>query len=272
MTDVLRLLESRRLRLGRWAGAAAVICALHIGGVALALMSWHEEEAEDAAAGAVAVDLVPPLPAAVRVASPDLAHGPEQQEAKLAPEAAKEVVEEVEKDILPVDPTPAPEPEVALPKPQPEEEKPKEEEAKEAVAEPDRPQQDHDALATAPPRVDEQPAPSPAPQPRRQPASATRAQESWKRGLIAKLNRNKHYPDAASRRGVKGVTLVRFKIDRTGQVIASEVVQSSGSASLDEEALALLKRISPVPPPPDEVTDEMLDNLLPIWFGLKPDP
>jgi protein TonB len=48
------------------------------------------------------------------------------------------------------------------------------------------------------------------------------------------------------------------------------VVKSSGSEVLDEEALALLKRASPLPAPPAAVADEMLDNFLPIYFGMKP--
>jgi protein TonB len=64
--------------------------------------------------------------------------------------------------------------------------------------------------------------------------------------------------------------VVRFKVDRSGQVIASEVVKSSGSELLDEEALALLKRASPLPAPPGAIAEEMLDNVLPIYFGMKP--
>ncbi len=269
MTDVSRLLESRRSRLGRWAGAAAIVCALHVGGVALALMNWPEEEAEDDAAGAMTVELAP-LPAAVRIDSPEVAHGPEQQEAKLAPEATKEVVEEVEEDIPPVPPSPAPEPELTLPKPQPEEkETPEEEKPQEAVAEPERPQQDRETLATAPPRVQAQSAPASAPS-LGQAATVARLQASWQKALMGELERNKRYPATASRQGVKGLAVVRFKVDRSGRVISAVITQSSGSSMLDEEALALLKRSSPLPTPPHQLTEPMLDNVLPIWFGMTP--
>jgi hypothetical protein len=49
MIPMAHLLESRRARFSRWAGAAAVVCAVHIGGAALALMHWPEDEASDAA-------------------------------------------------------------------------------------------------------------------------------------------------------------------------------------------------------------------------------
>jgi protein TonB len=63
---------------------------------------------------------------------------------------------------------------------------------------------------------------------------------------------------------------VRFTVDRRGQLIASEVLQSSGSPILDEEALATIRRASPFPLPPDAIADEYLANDVPIWFGMKP--
>ena len=134
------LLEPPRAQLMRWAGAAAFVLAAHIGCTALALMHWQEEEADDAAAGPVIVEMVP-TPVVSRVDSPDVAHGPLMEEAKLTPQAAKETKEEVEKETPPVDPSPrAPEPEVVLPIARPipqkklEEELPKEEETKQQSA------------------------------------------------------------------------------------------------------------------------------------------
>jgi protein TonB len=270
MADIAQLLESRRLRIGRWAGAALVVCGLHVGGAALAMLHWHEADEDDDAAGSLTLELAP-MPAATPVNSEDAAVGPDADAAELTPEASKKVVEEVEKDIPQVDPSPAPEPEVALPKPQPEEkEKPKEEEPKEEAAETPKPPVTEAApLTTRQQHVEAQPAPASAPS-LGQSASISRLLASWQRGLVGKLNRFKRYPEAASRRGVKGVTVVRFRVDREGRVVASEIVKSSGSGLLDEEALALLKRASPLPAPPDAVSDELLDNLLPIYFGLKP--
>ena len=271
MTDVHRLLESRRRRLGRWAGAAAVVCALHTGGVALALMSCQEEDLDDAG-GALTVEMTP-LPAAVPVDSPDVAHGPEQQQAKLTHEAAKPVVEKVAKDIPRVEPSPAPEPEVALPKPQPEEkEKPKEkEEPMEAALREQTPQQDADIpVTTAPPRVETQPAGGSAPS-QVQPAGFAREHRRWSKAVVDKLERFKRYPDAAQRRGIKGVAVVKFRVDRSGQILSSEIAKSSGSPLLDEEALAVFKRASPLPFPPDEIPDAFLENFMPYGFGMKPD-
>jgi periplasmic protein TonB len=268
MSDVERLLESRRSRIGRWAAAAVVVCALHVGGVALALMTWQEEDVEDDAAGAMTVELAP-LPAPVRVDSPDLAHGPNQQEARLTQEAAKEVVEEVVKDIPPVDPSPAPEPEVVLPKAQPEEkEKPKEEEAQQPVPEQERPQQDRDTIATAPPRVDVQPTPETAVSPG-QAAALAQAQARWQKAIFRHLERFKRYPTGARRQSQQGRVVVRFRVDRSGHVVASHILKGSGAPLLDEEVFALLKRGSPLPAPPDLIPDAELEMDVPIQFTIK---
>jgi periplasmic protein TonB len=265
MTDVVQLIESRRWRFSRWAAAAIIVCALHAAGAALALMHWEEETSDDPAGG-LTVELAP-LPAAMPVDSPDVAHGPDQQAAKMTPEASKQVVEKVEKDIPLVEPSRVRDPEVTLPKPQPDEkEQPKEEEAKEAVSEKERPAQDEEhEFATAPPRVEAQPAPSSAPSPGKSPDLA-RAQAAWQKVVVRQLERYRHYPDAADRRGIRGNLVVRFRLDESGQVIASEITESSGSPILDKEALDLLKRASPFPAPPPGVE---LDFALPIDFKIR---
>ena len=63
--------------------------------------------------------------------------------------------------------------------------------------------------------------------------------------------------------------IVAFKLDRTGQVVASHVTASSGSPVLDDEAMAVLKRASPLPAPPDQILGPMLDMVLPIQFRIK---
>ncbi len=268
MTEVTHLLESRRSRIGRWGGAAVLVCTLHVGGVTLALTQWPEEESEDFA-GALTIEMAPLL-AAARVDTPDVAHGPLTPEVPPTPEASEKAEEEVAKDLPAVAPSPAPEPEISLPKPPPEEKKkePEKDEPSEAAPEKEKSAERQELQhAAAPPRAEAQPAPAASPGQLR---TLARLQASWQKALIGKLERNKRYPDAASRRGVKGVALVRFKVDRAGHVISVEISQSSGSPILDEEAVALLRRVSPVPTPPDQLTEPMLDNVLPIGFGMKP--
>jgi protein TonB len=265
MIEVAQLLESRRARTGRWAAAAAMVCALHCGGAAVAFLHWHEEDF-DAAVGALTLDMAP-LPAAVPVDTPELAHGPERQQAKLTAEAANHVVEEVERDVPPVDSPLGPKPDVPLPNMQREKEEPKENGPEEVTPKPGPPQQDHEIpLTTAPQRVE---ANSSARSPG-QSASLAREQARWQSSVVSKLNRFKRYPDAASRRGIKGMAIVRFTVDRTGRVVASDLMQNSGSSVLDEEAVALLKRVSPLPAPPESLPDALLQIDVPLWFGMKP--
>ncbi len=270
MILVSQLLESRRARISRWAGAAVVVCAMHLGGAALALMHWPQEQEAEDAAGALVVELAPLL-AAAPVDSPDVAHGPLMQESVLTPQATKEVIEEVAKDLPLIEPSPAPEPEVALPMPRPEaKEEPKEEEAKEPVPNQQTPEQASAVpLTMAPPRVEAQPAPSAAPPSPGRAPNLERVQASWQKRLIDHLNRHKRYPEAARDRRTQGTVIVAFKLDRTGQVVASHVTASSGSPVLDDEAMAVLKRASPLPAPPDQILGPMLDMVLPIQFRIK---
>src|ERR1700754_44206 len=84
MSDMAQLLESRRARIGRWAVAACIVCALHIVGGALALMSWREEETEYPAAGAMSLDMAPPTP--TQVDAPDAPRVTLQDEKRLMSE------------------------------------------------------------------------------------------------------------------------------------------------------------------------------------------
>jgi protein TonB len=267
MSDELQLLESRRARITRWVGAALIVGALHAGGLALALMQEPEAEADDTA-GAMTVELAP-LPAPKPVLTPDVAHGPEQQVAKLTPEASKPVVEKLKDDIPPVEPSPAPEPEVVLPKPKPDEKgRPKEEEAKEAVPREAIPQQDADVpVTTAPPRVEAPPAVSAA-RADGQSAVIARAQAGWQTALLRQLNRHKRVPPGARGKRGQWEVVVVFTLDRTGKVLGSRITKSSGLPVLDQEAQDLLRRVT-FPPPPDELPGTTFEYSLPIRFGVK---
>jgi periplasmic protein TonB len=92
---------------------------------------------------------------------------------------------------------------------------------------------------------------------------------TWKTEILALLERNKRYPEAAQSRHQQGIAQVFFSLDRQGRVIDSRVVRSSGASALDEEALALLRRAQPFPPPPPELPGPRIDLNVPIRFNLK---
>ena len=97
-----------------------------------------------------------------------------------------------------------------------------------------------------------------------QQAKAMRA--SWQSRLQAHLERLKRYPRQARMRQQEGVPWVNFTIDREGRVIAAELYRPSGMALLDREALALVHRAEPMPPPPPEVDGELLTLTVPVEF------
>ena len=94
-----------------------------------------------------------------------------------------------------------------------------------------------------------------------------RSKATWEKALVSHLNRFKRYPDQA--RGARqGEVRVSFTIDRPGGSRA-RVVGSSGSPSLDEEALAVLQRASPLPAPPAQLPGASFDWTMPIQFKIK---
>jgi periplasmic protein TonB len=92
------------------------------------------------------------------------------------------------------------------------------------------------------------------------------AMTRWEMSLRARIEAVKRYP--AQAHGVRGMVQAAFRIDRSGHVLESRIVRSSGSAALDEETLATLKRADPFPPPPVGVSDQQLAISVPIEYKL----
>ncbi len=65
--------------------------------------------------------------------------------------------------------------------------------------------------------------------------------------VIAKLSRNKYYPNAERNRGREGVVSIRFSIDPNGQARDIVVTGSSQNANLDKAAIETVRRSSPFP-------------------------
>ena len=84
---------------------------------------------------------------------------------------------------------------------------------------------------------------------------------------MTRLAKVQRYP--AQARSVQGVVNFAFTIDRHGGVVSSRSVKSSGSAVLDAEALALIKRAAPLPPPPADIADGDLSFVVPIRFATR---
>ncbi|MBN2885731.1 MAG: energy transducer TonB [Chromatiaceae bacterium] len=87
--------------------------------------------------------------------------------------------------------------------------------------------------------------------------------------LVAWLNRHKRYPTRAQRLRQEGTVVVRFTIDKSGQVLSHQIVTSSGHPLLDQEVQALLGRASPLPAMPAALSQSRLTLTVPIRFNLR---
>ena len=98
----------------------------------------------------------------------------------------------------------------------------------------------------------------------------SKAPPSWQGAVLGRFQRAIRYPRMAQMRRKEGVVSIVFRIDRAGHVLAVRLADSSGTEVLDEEALAMVKRVSPLPAPPAEmmVADE-LSVAAPITFNLR---
>ena len=159
----------------------------------------------------------------------------------------------IEKTELP--PDPQAEPVVAMPPPKPVE-KPKEK----------KPKQKHASLASTPSTADQQANRAAAPMPGASSRNSN-AMPNWKSQLVAALERQKRYPSEA--RGDQGTAQLAFNVDRQGGVHNARITRSSGSSVLDHEALALVQRAQPLPPPPPEVPGAQIPIVVPIRYNAR---
>lgn len=80
--------------------------------------------------------------------------------------------------------------------------------------------------------------------------------------LIAKKS---FYPRSAKKRGIEGTVNVSFSVDSDGAVYDVVISKASGFNLLDENALSIVKSVSPLPVPPRD--DLRLE--LPLVFSIK---
>jgi TonB family protein len=102
----------------------------------------------------------------------------------------------------------------------------------------------------------------PPPAPASRPSSAVIF--GWHTAVVSRLVGEKRYPPEA--KGEQGTAKLVFRIDRSGHLVESRIVQSSGSAVLDQETLALVERAQPFPTPPADISDAQLSFVVPMHY------
>ncbi|WP_020186198.1 TonB family protein [Methylopila sp. 73B] len=249
-----------RAELARWPAAGLAVLALHVGVAAWLLRQPPAQPADGAPPPAVMIDLAPE-PEAANTETTDIsadaaaAEASAPAEAEPVEEAQQESAEMIEPEPMETDEPPLEEvaaAEVAGPRPR---------------ARPAPPTPVREARRPRPRRdTRERPMPQQAqaqsrsavqaqaqvPQSHRTAASRSSvgisaAASTWQARLMAHLERRKRYPSGAQSRGV---AYVRFTINDSGAVLSAALARSSGFAELDAEVLALVRRASPLPPPP----------------------
>ncbi len=282
----------------RWALAMVVVAGAH-GAAGWMIVSWQRAEAAMGTPPAAVMIELAPLAVAPEAPPQEVAPGPQMEEAQPEPQPDPVVEKPPEPEPAPpapvVEPPPVEPPPVVEPQPvvQPEPE----------IKIPELPTLPDAAAVLAPPPA---PKPRPKvverkPPPKRQvverrkpinqdkpPAERTTASTaqaetapsaaapsqgassapsvspaSWRGTLLAHLNRYKRFPGGAS----PGTVQVAFSIDRSGRVLSARLVSGSGDAALDEEAVAMVRRASPVPAPPTGLGGSTVMLAVPVKFS-----
>lgn len=94
--------------------------------------------------------------------------------------------------------------------------------------------------------------------------------KNWQSQVIGHLSRFKKYPKIALDKNKEGKAIIYVAIDKDGQILSATLIKSTQEFSLDSEAVALFKRVSPLPKPPVFLLkNEKVEFILPIDFNLK---
>lgn len=97
---------------------------------------------------------------------------------------------------------------------------------------------------------------------------ASADQSDFRHEIAAWIGRHKRYPRRARAQGIEGKGVLRFAMDRAGNVLNAEVAQSSGSVELDRAILEMIRRAEPLPPIPAGLGDR-LEFTVPVDFALR---
>ncbi|MEI9850314.1 MAG: energy transducer TonB [Sphingomonas sp.] len=94
------------------------------------------------------------------------------------------------------------------------------------------------------------------------------AEGRWEQAVLASLERRKRISRSSAPSGQQDIVHVRILVDRTGRVLSSTIERSRHIASLDEAALDLVRRSSPLPAPPASLADGALEFVVPVNYSI----
>jgi protein TonB len=91
------------------------------------------------------------------------------------------------------------------------------------------------------------------------------ADSAWSRKVSQMITANYNYPRSAQLRHEQGSAKIKIAISGTGKVLSVNLVQSSGSAILDREAVRIPMKVGSFPAPPTHSNTELV---FPITFRI----
>ncbi|MBX9710406.1 MAG: TonB family protein [Xanthobacteraceae bacterium] len=241
--------------LRRWGISAAFVISIHAVLIA-GYFIWHiTYQPSGKPLEAISIDLAPST-AAPENQTADIAPGPTMKAAD-APAPEPERQKAIEETIART--PPQQNPAVVAPPEKKLKSEPARETPKPVVKQPPKQSSDTPAPRTsAAPRTERQ---APA-QEARSGVSAAAALATYRQRLNAHLQRFK-----GSGAGGGGSVMAVFTVSRGGGISGVRVARSSGNATLDNEALATIRRAQPLPPIPPEIPQSSLTFPVPFSFG-----
>lgn len=101
------------------------------------------------------------------------------------------------------------------------------------------------------------------------PSGGSKAKAEWADVLITYLKTFRRYPRRAESMRQQGVVHLELTIDRGGRLLKASILKGSGYPLLDSEALATVRRASPLPAPTPDVRGDPVTVDIPIQFSLR---
>ena len=124
---------------------------------------------------------------------------------------------------------------------------------------------------TEPPPFTTPPPPPPAPPEPRGPTQQDldAARDRYGSLLAREIAKHKRYPRIAQMRGWQGEATIELQLDGSGKILSSKIKKPSGYEVLDKQALEMVERATPFPPPPAVLSGQSFTLLVPISFRLE---
>jgi protein TonB len=261
-----------------WAAAGLLTLGVHVGLYLLLTRQAETPPTPLEMPAAVMIDMSPE-PTVAQSATDNASNEPEAQNTEQAePEPAEEAPPPPDPEPVVEAPPPPPQvkPEAVLPptpskevkKPEPKkpEPKPLKKKAQKKPTKPVVQKKDRPSAASrngGGPRSDQQNAARTA-------ASAAGAavsqasRASWQNEMRTRIVRAKRFPAGAA--GASGIAVVSVTFSGNGSVSSAQLIRSSGNAALDAEAVAVMHRAAPFPPPPG---GQAITQTIPLNFSRR---